>query len=60
MASRIAAGVELLGALEGVDRDLDIGVLEADRLGPLLAGRRRHRRRRTAARSAPVRPDLNG
>ena len=35
------AGVELLGALEDVDRDLEVGVLEADRLGPLLLGGRR-------------------
>ena len=41
MASRMSSGVELLRALQHVDRDFEIGVLEADRLGPLLAGRGR-------------------
>ncbi len=32
-------GLQRLGPLQAVDRDLEVGVLEADRLGPLLAGR---------------------
>ena len=31
--------LELLGALEHVDRHFQVGELEAERLGPLLAGR---------------------
>ena len=31
-------GLQLLGALEDVDRDFQVGMLEADWLGPLLAG----------------------
>src|SRR5580704_12511420 len=33
------SGIELLGALESVDRDLEVGMLESERLGPLLSAR---------------------
>ena len=49
-----------LAPLQDVDRDLEQRVDEADRLRPLLAGRRARRRRRASLADMPVSDDLNG